>query len=143
MLIDASKDKKLTAYKSLLTNFYDYYQEFPMTVSSTYLEDIVKRGKSCIPDDERVQDILLYIMSTYEKSAACVQHLLNDKFDSLPPTIRPIVVAEKGEGTFITAKWTNDTGEHTSIWAALNTSGSSKGYWSIDGKKSKLVRETI
>ena len=141
MLIDISKNKKLTIYKSIITNFHDYYTRFPMTVSDKYLELIVYNGLKIVPTDERAQDVLIYILSTYDKPEACVQHLLNDKFDSLPPEIRPVVEVEKGDGKFATAKWANDTGEHTSIWSMINLDGSKKAYWSLNDEKVKLVKE--
>src|ERR1035437_185729 len=104
MIVDLSKNKKLTIYKSLLTNFWDYFQQFPMTVSNRYLDEIVDLGQKIVPSDDTAQGILIYIMSTYEKPAACVQHLLNDKFDSLPIEVRPVISTEITDGSFVTAK---------------------------------------
>ena len=137
-----SKDKKLWLYKELLTSMWEYYLAFPLTQVGQHLEKVIEQGKKVIPSDKKAQEILSFILETNEKPAAKIQHLLNDTFEALPIEVRPLAHSEDVAEKFKVALWCTDNRESDKVWSLLNLEGDgSKGYWSLDGEKTKLERD--
>ena len=136
MIVDLTKDSKLTLFKSLVATLGDYLYKLPMSTMNTRFQKLLDKGKTCIPNDSHAQEVLQAVLQGQQNdnpnSSAVLQHLFNDRFSDLPVPIRPDY-KELDNSFHKVAFWCCNDVVSDRISSLLNFDDHGKqGFWSDD-----------
>jgi hypothetical protein len=121
-------------YKRLLRILADYSENMPATECDKLLEVALEKGKSILPKDKMALAILRYVLDDKKTVPYIVQKLLNERFSSLPASIRPMYQDERKR---YVAFWTRGVDISDKVKSLIDFEGKGNaGHWSdLDGNK--------